>query len=589
MAGTTGYQFVSDVGGVFVDAAGERPLRQLYGRFTRLTAPFVEVVYEGKQLIASTSLASELNVLAQALNRLSEGNRRSRDFTLDTLRSVLAEFVACFPVYRTYVSPRGWTTGDRERIETAVMRARWRNPTVESTIFDFLREVLLPRREADEPAEPRGDRRRGYAPGDAGDHKSRLAFSMKLQQYTAPVQAKGLEDTAFYRFNLLVSLNEVGGTPSRFGRSVADFHKANLARLEEWPLEMLATSTHDTKLGEDVRARIQVLSEIPGEWRKQLGRWARINASHRVFVQGVAAPERNDEYRFYQVLLGAWPDAAVAASPEFVSRMREYMLKAIKEAKVHTSWINDNEAYDGAMSGFVEQVLSGRGADRFLRSFLPFRRRVAELALASSLGQVLLKIGAPGVPDTYQGCELWDLHLVDPDNRRPVDFAVRDTMLRAMEPLIDAAAAGARDGSIPSESVREMLEHWEDGRIKLWVTACALRLRRAFPDVFLRGAYLPLEADPPAAPHFVAFARTHGSRAVIVVVPRLVSRLGSTWRDWPALWEGWTIELPQALSGRNWVNVLTGLRVEEQRGTTPPSLVVGPLFGACPVAMLIGA
>jgi (1->4)-alpha-D-glucan 1-alpha-D-glucosylmutase len=350
VAGTTGYQFVSQVGGVFVDPAGERPLRQIYARFTQRTAPFAEIVYQAKALIASTALASELNVLAQALNRLSEGNRRSRDFTLDTLRALLAEVVACFPVYRTYVSPRGWTAGDRERIETAVMRARWKNPTVESSIFDFLREVLLPRREVDDAqGTARGDRRNGYAPGDTDDYQSRLAFSMKLQQYTAPVQAKGVEDTAFYRFNQLVSLNEVGGDPSRFGRSVAEFHQANLARLEKWPLEMLATSTHDTKLGEDVRARIGVLSEIPGDWRKQLARWARKNASHRTLLQGQPSPERNDEYRFYQVLLGTWPDGATSASAELVGRLRDYMLKAIKEAKVHTSWINDNEAYDRAM------------------------------------------------------------------------------------------------------------------------------------------------------------------------------------------------------------------------------------------------
>ncbi len=370
VAGTTGYRFVSQVGGVFIDPACERPLRQLHARVAKSTVPFAEVAYEAKRLIATTSLASELNVLALALNRVSEGNRRSRDFTLDTLREVLAEVVACFPVYRTYVSERGWTAGDRERIETAVLRARWRNPAVESSTFDFLREVLLPRRESDSTG---SDRRDGYAPGDPGDYRSRLACSMKLQQYTAPVHAKGVEDTAFYRFNLLVSLDEVGGEPSRFGCSPGDFHQANRARLEQWPHEMLATSTHDTKLGEDVRARIGVLSEIPGEWRKQVRRWLRLNAGQRTLVQGEPAPDRSDEYRFYQVLLGAWPDAATRASDELVARLHGYMQKATKEAKVHTSWINDNDAYDEATAQFVRKVLTGRSSERFLRGVPPLQ------------------------------------------------------------------------------------------------------------------------------------------------------------------------------------------------------------------------
>ena len=588
VAGTTGYQFVSQVGGVFIDPSAERSLRQFYSRFTQRTLPFPEVVYEAKKLIATTSLASELNVLALALNRLSEANRRSRDFTLDTLRAVLAEVVACFPIYRTYVSERGWTTGDRERIETAVLRSRWRNPTVESSVFDFLREVLLPRRENGGVAEAAaGDRRDGYAPGDPDDYQTRLAFSMKLQQYTAPVQAKGVEDTAFYRFNVLVSLNEVGGEPSRFGRTVAEFHQANRARLERWPHEMLATSTHDTKLGEDVRARIGVLSEIPGEWRRQASRWARLNAGQRALVQGRPAPDRNDEYRFYQVLLGAWPDGEEHASDALVARLRDYMLKAIKEAKVHTSWINDNDAYDGATSRFVERVLTGRGGDRFLRAFLPFRQRVASLALAPSLGQVLLKLTAPGVPDTYQGCELWNLQLVDPDNRGTVDFALRDAMLREMEPIIDAAASGAVNGSSASDYVSEMVRSWPDGRIKLWVTACALRLRRAFPDLFLRGAYAALEAEPPAAPHIIAFARTLGHHTVVAVVPRLASRLGNGPNEWALQWQDWRLPLPAELSGSDWVNVLTGARLKEERGTSPAALRLGPLFGVCPVALLI--
>lgn len=593
VAGTTGYQFAALLGGVFVDPGGERPLHQLYARFTRRTLPYSELVYEGKKLITKTSLASELNVLAQALNRISEGNRRSRDFTLETLRSVLEEVVACFPVYRTYVSGRGWTAADRERIETAVMRARWRNPTIEHSIFDFIREVLLPRGDGAETAGGGERRRNGYAPGGTDDYEARLAFSMKLQQYTAPVQAKGVEDTAFYRFNVLVSLDEVGGDPSRFGRTVAAFHDANHARLESAPCEMLATATHDTKLGEDVRARIGVLSEIPSEWRRHLFRWARINAAHRTMVQGAPAPDRNDEYRFYQVLLGTWPDGERTASPALVARFRDYMIKAIKEAKVHSSWINDNEAYDQATARFVESVLGERGGSRFLPLFLPAQRRVAELALASSLGQVVLKMGAPGVPDTYQGCELWDLHLVDPDNRQPVDFAGRIAHLAVLEPLIEATAAGLGAGAGVPAAVAEMLAHWEDGRIKLWVTACALRLRRAFPALFLRGRYLPIQPTGEPGTHVVAFAREEAGDAVLVAAIRLAARLGGNVSEWKERWRNWTLPLPADVAGRTWVNVLTGSTVGEQlAGGTPaqqgPVLAGDALFGPCPVAMLYG-
>ena len=407
VAGTTGYAFANEATRLLADPSGERPLRQFYARFTGRSSPFADVVYESKKLIARSSLASELNVLAHALNRISESNRRSRDFTLESLRGVLQEVVACFPVYRTYVGPDGWTQADRGRIETAVLEARRRNPAIPGSQFDFLREVVLPRQGADEGNGE--DRRDGYAPVDRDDYRQRLAFSMKLQQFTAPVQAKGVEDTAFYRYNVLVSLNEVGGEPSRFASGLDRAHAANEARAERRPLEMLATATHDTKLGEDVRARITVLSEIPAEWRRHVARWARTNGGQRTDLPGGTAPDRNDEYRFYQVLLGAWPTAAADVppperAPEAVAdRLRAYMLKAIKEAKVHTSWVNDNEAYDKGVDRFVERVLVGPAARKFLASFVPFQGRVARLALANSLAQLVLEDRLPRSPGLLPG------------------------------------------------------------------------------------------------------------------------------------------------------------------------------------------
>jgi (1->4)-alpha-D-glucan 1-alpha-D-glucosylmutase len=336
--GTTGYDYLNDLNGLFVDSAQAKRMRRVYARLTGRDVRFEDVLYACKRLIMSTAMASELSVLAHMLDRIGEGNRKSRDFTLDSMRDVITEVVACFPVYRTYVDARGWSPEDRAVLEQAITRARRRNPAMESSLFDFFREVMLPR-EVD--AEPRpGDRREGYPPATADEAQERLRFAMKLQQYTGPVQAKGLEDTAFYRYNLLLSLNEVGGDPATFGRSVERFHDANSRRLADWPYAMLATMTHDTKLGEDVRARINILSELPDEWGREAAKWMRLNRSHRTLVDGEPAPDRNDEYRFYQAVVGVWPlqlSEVATTPPELVERLQAYMLKAVRESKLHTS------------------------------------------------------------------------------------------------------------------------------------------------------------------------------------------------------------------------------------------------------------
>ncbi len=306
--GTTGYNFLNQVNGLFVDSSNARRMGRVYTRHTGLTESLEDLLYDSKRVIMDTSMASELNVLAETLNRISESNRRSRDFTLNSLRDAIVEVVASFPVYRTYITTRGWTPEDRAVIAQAIDRARRRNPAMDATIFDFFREVLLPRDpEVAGSVQPQHERREGYPPVDATEGAERLRFAMKFQQYTGPLQAKGLEDTAFYRYNLLLSLNEVGGDPSRFGSSSTEFHELNRRRRVDWPYELLATSTHDTKLGEDVRARIDAISEMPDEWGRDVARWMRLNRAERTIVDGEPAPDRNDEYRFYQALVGAWP------------------------------------------------------------------------------------------------------------------------------------------------------------------------------------------------------------------------------------------------------------------------------------------
>jgi len=569
--GTTGYDFLNDVGGVFVNAAAVRPMRRTHARVSGSRDRLDDVVYASKLLIMDTSLASELNVLADSLDRLSEADRRSRDFTLNSLRDLLAETVACFPIYRTYLSPRGATDHDREAIDRALGDARRRNPAMDGSIFDFLRNVLLP--EGDPP------------PGS-------LELAMKLQQFTAPVQAKGLEDTAFYRYNVLISLNEVGGEPGRFGRTVPEFHAANAARAADWPLGMLATSTHDTKLGEDARMRVHTLAELPAEWSEAVGRWQRLTAGSRRQVHGAWAPDGNDVYRLYQVLVACWPPGPRAPGPMpdvFVSRIQGYMIKATREAKRHTSWVNENREYESAVEHFIARILSGAASARFLGSFEPFARRVAALGAVYSLGQLVLKIASPGVPDIYQGCESWALTLVDPDNRSPVDFESLGQSLDALEPLlegIDEAHPARRHPALAAE-VHGLADAWPDGRVKLYVTAAGLRLRRRHPDLFLAGRYVPVDVDAPGPSGAVAFVRQLDDRAVLALAPRLVAGASGPepGPSAPCSWQGARVRLPDELAPRTWLNVLTGARHRPRQDADGTWLDLDDLMQTFPVVL----
>jgi (1->4)-alpha-D-glucan 1-alpha-D-glucosylmutase len=514
--GTTGYEFLVRVNGLFVDGRNERAVNEAFERFTRLRAPFREFAYRSKQLILRMSMASELQVLAHGLNRFSERNRHFRDFTLNLLAYAMREIIASFPVYRTYVNGRepDVSAHDRRYIEFAVSEAKRRNPRHPAVVFDFIRGLLLKRAD-DIPEEARDEH---------------LKFVGKFQQVTSPVTAKGIEDTALYIYNRLVSLNEVGGEPDKFGIAADTLHVWLAERARKWPHGLSASSTHDTKRSEDVRARINILSEMPKDWREATGRWARMNRKARVTIDDESYPSRNEEYLLYQTLVGTWPARPMSVDEErdYQERIRNYMLKTMREAKVFTSWLNPSEPHENAMNRFVEMVLSPNHV-AFRRDFTEFASRVARYGVYNSLAQLAVKIGAPGVPDFYQGTELWDFSLVDPDNRRPVDYTRRRELL---ESLPDSPPG---DASLASE----LLAHPDDDRLKLFATTTMLRARRAAHDLFRCGSYEPLSVHGSGRDHVFAFARIQGPRQTIIAVPRLVAAiephgeapLGDVWRD----------------------------------------------------------
>lgn len=512
IAGTTGYDFLNLVSGLFVDRAGLEELVKIYSRFIDERVNFREVAYQAKQLILHVSMASDLQLLAHRLNRISERHRRSRDFTLNELRIALREVLACFPVYRTYIRAGQVAEHDRQFVGRAVALAKRRNPARNAAVFDFIRDVLLLE------APPNLD--------EAG-RQERDLFVGRFQQVTSPVIAKGIEDTAFYRYFPLASLNEVGGEPARGTTTPEEFHHQNLARFSDWPYSLIATSTHDTKRSEDVRARIHVLSEIPRAWRTVVNRWARFNRRRHREVDGQPAPSRNDEYLFYQTLVGIWPLYPVdrEGHRRLVDRLQAYMEKATHEAKLFTSWINPNVEYDRAVRQFVAAVMEDYPKNRFLADFRLFHERIVLWGLYTALSQALLKFTSPGVPDVYQGQELWDFSLVDPDNRRRTDYGRRQEMLSALEKEL-AAGDEAR-----LALARQLAADPRDDRTKLFVTWQSLQVRRQYPHLFQRGRYVPLAVEGEHAPHVCAFAWVSAAAPapseglVMVVVPRLLARL----------------------------------------------------------------
>jgi (1->4)-alpha-D-glucan 1-alpha-D-glucosylmutase len=539
VCGTTGYDFANLVNGLFIDPANAGRMERIYESFIGDEVDIEDVGYRSRRLIVRTALISELNVLANHLERIALSKRRTCDFTLNNLRDALTQVVASFPVYRTYVSCSQVSESDARYIGVAIDAAKRRSPAADTSVFDFIREVLLTR--------IAGNQDKSY-------RKAVTRFAMKFQQFTSPVMAKGVEDTAFYRYNRLISLNEVGGNLHRFGATPAEFHAASKERLRNWPNTMLATSTHDSKRSEDVRTRIDALSEMPAHWRFRVRDWRKVNREHKSLLNGVPAPSANDEYLLYQTLIGAWPLEGLNDAQDwktFTDRIQKYMLKAIREAKENTSWINQNTAYENGVAAFVGALLEPVDNNNFLASFLPFQQRVARVAIWSSLSQTLLKLVCPGVPDVYQGSELWDLSLVDPDNRRSVDYDRRRRVLEKVRRL----------GSAPdASSLRCMLERPENGALKLYVMSKALCLRKQCPDLFQSGEYLPLEIQGGKAQHLIAFVRQLNGRSLLVVVPRLVATLvgdSTVPPVGPELWKDTNVRLPDDASCQSYRNVFT--------------------------------
>lgn len=568
--GTTGYEFANLVNGLFVDPSSDGRMERVYRTFIGHQPNYRELVYRSKKLILKVSLASELNVLANALSRIALADRRTCDFTLNSLRNALAKIISCFPVYRTYITGDRITEEDRQYIEQAVAIARRRSHAADTSVFDFIRGVLL--LEADYFHSPVYGR-------------AITKFVMKFQQVTSAVMAKGLEDTAFYRYNRLISLNEVGGDPSRFGITLAQFHRANLERMQSWPHSMLSTSTHDSKRAEDARARINVLSEVPALWRLTLRRWRDWNRSKKRVVEGQSAPCRDDEYMLYQTLIGVWPLEPLDHMTDetwqgFSDRVEQFMLKAVREAKLFTSWTYPNVIYEEAVSHFVKSILQRRAKNRFVADFDGFQRRLSRMGTFNSLSQALLKFTAPGVPDVYQGSELWDFHLVDPDNRRPVDYERRKQLL---QDLRDHDRNCEKRASL----ARSLLETMEDGRIKLFLTYKTLDARKSQSDLFQVGSYTALVAQGEKALHLVAFARAYNGQMAAVVVPRLLATLlgdQHTSPLGPQVWGETCLQLPAEVSQSQFRNVLTGERITAgPEGWLPAS----SLFVNFPVALLL--
>lgn len=563
--GTVGYEFLNSLNGLFVDRANEEAVGAAYEHFIGRKKDIGALVYEAKRLFLETYLAGEIEALGHRLAALAETNRAHRDFTRRSLTAAVREVIACFPVYRTYVSPRARfpSENDRRYIAAALARARRAAEDLGPGVFDLLEDILLLR------IEPRVDPALREAYRD---------FVLRFQQLTAPVMAKGLEDTAFYIDHRLVSLNEVGGDPGRFGESVPEFHRLNQQRARRWPGSLAAASTHDTKRSEDARLRIDVLSELPAQWRGEASRWAIINERHKTLLGDALEPDRDTEYFIYQTLLGAWPDDADRAGhAEFTERLRAYVKKSVREAKRRTDWLRPDGEYEEAVDRFLRGILN-RGEDNaFLKLFSPFQRRVSELGKRGSLSALTLRLGSPGPVDVYQGDELWNYSLTDPDNRRPVDFERRVAALASLRRLLG-------EGRPRADVVRELAGKMDDGRIKMFLLREGLRLRGRAPALFLKGAYEPLKAAGPREDQVVAFAREAGGRTLIAAGARFFSRLP----DGPGAWRGTAVALPRGCRAASFRDAYTHRRVRPASRGGSLVIPAAELFGVIGACLLVG-
>ena len=550
--GTTGYEFMNLAGGLFCQKENARAFSRLYAAFTGLEIDYDDLVYEKKKLMVERHMMGDINNLAHLLKIIAGHHRYGSDITMYSLRRSLIEIMAAFPVYRSYFDPDGGRDSDRQFVTRAIAAALARNPGLANE-FHYLQKILL--LETDDFLPPE-------------EKKLWLHFVMRFQQFTGPLMAKGFEDTLLYVYNRLLSLNDVGGAPERFGFSPEEMHVYFRQRQGEWPLALSATATHDHKRGEDVRARLNVLSEMPQEWARQLKNWSRLNRGKKGRVGRRKMPSANDEYFLYQTLLGTWPFGDFDRE-SYLERIQQYVVKAVREAKVYTAWIKPDNDYEQTYLDFVSRILTPAADNRFLAEFLPFQQRIAHFGILNSLGQTLLKLTAPGIPDIYQGTELWDLSLVDPDNRRPVDYRRRQQMLQSLQAAPDRPALLA-----------DLLARPEDGRLKLFLLWRALDLRHRQAALFHTGEYEPVGITGKYASHLFAFARRQGGTLAVTVIPRLLASLLPP-GDYPLgeeFWQDTVLHLP---ADGNWQETFTGTL---HRGE---HILAGEILRSFPVALLL--
>lgn len=557
VSGTTGYVFMNELNRLFVKSENAERLDSAYRRFSGEVATYEESVYEGK-LLAIKTMQAELGTLARLLSKVYP-----RESIEGDLKDAVKEVAANFEGYRVYISPRSRSVRGpwRRRIARAVSESRQKGANRRS--LKAIEDALLLRE-------------RGSLKGES--RRDLLEFVLRFQQFTVAIAVKGEEDTALYRYNRLTSLNEVGGDPRAFGAPLSEFHRRCRERLRAWPHSMVSTSTHDTKRSEDVRARINVLSEIPDLWEAALKRWSHLNTRARSMAGGRAAPTKNDEYLFYQTILGAWPQSPTDRHANFVDRIVCYMRKASKEERRETSWTRPDPRYDAGVERFVRAALRNGSGNRFLDDFAEFERKINWFGMLNSLSQTLLKFTSPGVPDTYQGQELWDYSLVDPDNRRPVDFAVAKAALAKLDRTFTERGALV--------AARESLEDHASGMTKLYVTSRVLRYRSENRELFRDGDYVPLKAAGPKRHNLCSFARETVDRRCLVCAPRFFTELceGGTLPLGSDSWGETQLLLPRGCTGP-FVNVLTGRRLVPDAGKDVSSLPAAKVFEDFPVAL----
>jgi (1->4)-alpha-D-glucan 1-alpha-D-glucosylmutase len=554
--GTTGYDFTNYVNELFIDKNNAKKIDHLYCLSTGLKMAYDLLLTDRKRLMISKYLAGEIDNIAHLIKRVSGKDRKGTDITMYGLRRALVELMTFFPVYRSYINSETFSPEDRMYLQKAIFRAKQTDPGLRRE-FDFIERFLLLKHES-------------YASEE--ERKLWVEVVMRFQQFTGPLMAKGFEDTLLYDYNRLISLNEVGGWPQVLGISENTFHAFNIRRMHSWPNTINTTSTHDTKRGEDVRARINVLSELPDQWEHLVKKWMALNRPLKVITSKDSVPDANDEYFLYQTLIGAFP-LYEKEYKTFVTRIQEYMLKSIREAKVHTEWIVSDFEYEKGIQIFIDRLLDIKKSEAFFEDFLPFQEKVAWHGLLNSLSQCLLKITSPGLPDFYQGTELWDLNLVDPDNRRKVDFEERRRLVFEVK--------GFSEDEYPRR-IPELFKTWKDGQIKLLLIIRGLACRNDFEPLFLDGVYIPLTVDGQYKENVIAFARMYQQKWAIIAAPRLtVSVVGSQELPLADVWKDTVIHLPRHIPER-WSNAITGETLRFVH-----TLPVSKLFTCFPGAILV--